>query len=275
MLDDFLVRAALAGIGVALAAGPLGSFVVWRRMAVFGEALANSALLGVVLAALLHVHALVGVLAFTGLLAVALLGLERQRVVPLDTLLSMCAHGALAFGLLALSWMDRVRVDLMAFLFGDVLATSRADLALIGTALLAIGATLSLIWRPLLSATVHAELAAVEGVPVERVRLALTLMLAGLIGVGMKVVGMLLIVSLLLIPAAAARRLSRTPEQMAALAAALGVIAVGAGLLGSLELDLPAGPAMVASAVGLFALVTIGSSSWLGRRPLARARDIP
>jgi zinc transport system permease protein len=265
MLDDFLARAALAGLGVALAAGPLGSFVVWRRMAVFGEALANAALLGVVLAALLQLHALVGVAGFTGLLAVALLGLERQRVLPLDTLLSMCAHGALALGLLALSWMDRVRVDLMAFLFGDVLATSRADLALIGVALLAIGATLALSWRPLLSATVHPELAAVEGVPVERVRLAFTLMLAGLVAVGIKVVGMLLIVSLLIIPAAAARQLARTPEQMAGLAAALGALAVVAGLLGSLRLDLPAGPAMVASAVALFGLTTAGQAFWSRR----------
>jgi zinc transport system permease protein len=254
MLDDFIVRAGLAGVGVALAAGPLGSFVVWRRMAVFGEALANAALLGAVLAALLHLHPLIGVSLFTALLAFVLLGLERQRFLPLDTLLSMCAHGALAAGLLVLSWMDRVRIDLMSFLFGDVLATSRADLGLIFLMLLAIGLGLALVWRPLLSATVQPELAAVEGVRIERARLAFTLMLAGLIAVGMKIVGMLLIVSLLVIPAATARQLARTPEQMALLASALGAMAVLAGLLASLELDLPAGPAMVAGAVALFAL---------------------
>jgi zinc transport system permease protein len=257
MLDDFIVRAALAGIGVALAAGPLGSFVVWRRMAVFGEALANTALLGVVLATLLHLHLLIGITVFTGLLAVALLHLERRRFLPLDTLLSMFAHGALAAGLLLLSWLDRIRIDLMSFLFGDVLATSPTDLALIGVMLLLIGAGLALLWRPLLSATVHPELAAVEGVPVERVRFAFTLMLAGLIAVGMKVVGMLLIVSLLVVPAAAARHLARTPEHMALLASALGALAVLTGLLASLELDLPAGPAMVAAAVALFAAASL------------------
>jgi zinc transport system permease protein len=262
MLDDFIVRAALAGIGVALIAGPLGSFVVWRRMAMFGEALANAALLGVVLAALLHLHQLVGVAAFTGLLALALLALERQRLLPLDTLLSMLAHGALAVGLLTLSWMDRIRIDLMSFLFGDVLATTRADLGLILAMLVVIGAGLAFFWRPLLSATVHAELAAVEGVRVEGARFTFTLMLAGLIAVGMKVVGMLLIVSLLVVPAATARQLARTPEQMAVLASLLGALAVGAGMLASLELDLPAGPAMVAGAVALFALGALLRASW-------------
>jgi zinc transport system permease protein len=253
MLDDFVVRAGLAGIGVALAAGPLGSFVVWRRMAVFGEALANTALLGVVFAMLFHLHLLVGVALFTGLLAVGLLHLERRRFLPLDTLLSMFAHGALAAGLLAMSWMDTVRFDLMGFLFGDVLATTQADLSLIAGLLLVIGFGLAVFWRPLLSATIHSELAAVEGVPVERARFLLTLMLAGLIAVGMKVVGMLLIVSLLVVPAAAARQLARTPEQMAAFAAGLGCMAVLAGLLASLTYDLPTGPAMVAAAVALFA----------------------
>jgi zinc transport system permease protein len=262
MLDDFIVRAALAGIGVALIAGPLGSFVVWRRMAMFGEALANAALLGVVLAALLHLHQLVGVAAFTGLLALVLLALERQRLLPLDTLLSMLAHGALAVGLLTLSWMDRIRIDLMSFLFGDVLATTRADLGLILAMLVVIGAGLAFLWRPLLSATVHAELAAVEGVRVEGARFTFTLMLAGLIAVGMKVVGMLLIVSLLVVPAATARQLARTPEQMAVFASLLGALAVGAGMLASLELDLPAGPAMVAGAVALFALGALLSAPW-------------
>lgn len=257
ILDDFVARAGLAGIGMALAAGPLGSFVVWRRMAVFGEALANTALLGVVFAAFLHLHLLLGVTLFTGLLAVGLLHLERRRFLPLDTLLSMFAHGALAAGLLVLSWMGNLRFDIMSFLFGDVLATSPGDLATIAGLLLAIGAGLAWVWRPLLSATAHPELAAVEGVPVERVRFVFTLMLAGLIAVGMKIVGMLLIVSLLVVPAATARQLARTPERMALLASALGCLAVAAGLVASLELDLPAGPAMVAAAVALFALTSL------------------
>jgi zinc transport system permease protein len=257
MLDDFLVRALLAGLGVALVAGPLGAFVVWRRMAYYGEALANSALLGIVLGLILRIDIVLGVLAFCGLLALALGLLERQRLLPLDTALGILAHGALALGLLALATMERVRVDLMAYLFGDVLAVSRGDLALILGLLVLVLAGLALFWRPLLSLTVHADLAAVEGVPVARLRLLLNLMIAAAIAAGMKIVGMLLIVSLLIVPAAAARRLAATPEQMAGLAALIGAVSVAAGLALSLGLDLPAGPAMVAAAVAIFAAVQL------------------
>ena len=253
IVDEFLLRALLGGLGVALAAGPLGAFVVWRRMAYFGEALANAALLGAVLAVLLDVDMLIGVLALSLLLACLLTGLEYAGRLPIDTLLGILAHGALAVGLLVLALMDRLRVDLMGYLFGDVLAVSRADLALIAVAAAVVLAAVVAWWRPLLSATVHADLAAVEGVPVARMRLTLSLLLATIIGVGMKVVGILLVVSLLVIPAAAARRLAGTPETMAVLASLLGCLAVAAGLWLSLSVDVPAGPAIVAAAVAIFA----------------------
>jgi len=261
MLEDFVVRAGLAGIGVATAAGPLGSLVVWRRMAIFGEALANAMLLGIVLATLLELQMTLGVLAFAVILAVALLALERQQLLPLDTLLSMIAHSALAFGLLALSRLDYVRVDLMSYLFGDVLATSATDLLAILGLLIVLAVGLARLWRPLLSATVQPELAAVEGVSLARSRFVLTLMLAALIAVGMKIVGMLLIVSLLVIPAAGARQLARTPEEMAAMASLLGVLAVLGGLFASLRLDLPAGPAIVACAALLFVAASLGRAA--------------
>jgi zinc transport system permease protein len=260
MLDDFVVRAALAGVGVAVAAGPLGCFVVWRRMAIFGEALANAMLLGVILATVLELQITLGVLLFALLLAASLLALERQRVLPLDTVLSLVAHAALAFGLVALNWMDYIRVDLMSYLFGDVLATSRADLAGIALLLVLLAVGIAALWRPLLAATVQPEIAAVEGVNLAAVRFAFTLMLAALIAVGMKIVGMLLIVSLLVVPAATARQLARTPEAMAAGSALVGVSSVVAGLLASLRLDLPAGPAIVSCAFLLFVALTLARS---------------
>lgn len=263
MIDDFLVRALLAGLGVAAATGPLGAFVVWRRMAYFGEALANAALLGVAVSTLARIDPTIGVTGFMLGLALILTLVERQRLLPTDTVLSILAHGALALGLVALAFLERVRLDLMAWLFGDVLAVSGPDLALIGIMLTAVAASLAAFWRPLLSLTVDPDLAAVEGVPVARLRLLLTLLLAGVIAVGMKVVGMLLVVALLVVPAAAARRLARTPEQMAILAAAVGAGAVALGLALSLRLDLPAGPAIVTVAVAVLALTS------LARRPLA------
>lgn len=253
-MDDFLLRALAGGLGVALAAGPLGTFVVWRRMAYFGDALAHSALLGVVLGVVLDIDPQLGVIATCLLLALALALLQRQRRLATDTLLGIFAHAALSLGLVALAFLETVQVDLVAYLFGDILAISTSDLYWIwGGNLLALAA-LTLIWRPLLAATVHEELALVEGAPVFLARLAFILLIAIVVAVAMKVVGILLITSLLIIPAAAARRFARSPEGMAALAGVLGCAAIGVGLWASLRWDTPAGPSVVVAATALFAL---------------------
>lgn len=253
-MDEFLLRALLAGLGVALVAGPLGAFVVWRRMAYFGDTLAHSALLGVALAYLLSINLNLGVLITCVAVALVLLALQRQQRLASDTLLGILAHTALSLGLVTLAFLETLRVDLMGFLFGDILAVGWRDVALIWAGGLVVLGALALLWRPLLAITVHEELAQVEGVPVARVRLALTLLLAVVVALAMKVVGILLITSLLIIPAAAARRFSRTPEAMAALAALAGGLAVTGGLAGSLSFDTPAGPSVVVAAALLFAL---------------------
>lgn len=253
-MDDFLIRALLGGLGVALAAGPLGAFIVWRRMAYFGDTLAHSGLLGVALGVVLQVNPQLSVAAACVLIAIVLVLLQRQRVLAADTLLGILAHTSLSLGLVTLAFLETVRIDLTSYLFGDILAISPDDLYWIwGGAGLALAA-LGWLWRPLLAATVHEELAQVEGVPVFAVRLAFMLLIAIVIAVAMKVVGILLITSLLIIPAATARRFVRSPESMALLAGGLGCIAVGTGLWASLRWDTPAGPSVVVAATTLFAL---------------------
>ena len=259
-MDDFLVRALIGGVGVAVVAGPLGAFVVWRRMSYFGAAMAHSALLGVALGLLLEIDLTLAVVAVCVALALVVAGLQKQTALASDTLLGILAHGALALGLVTIALQETVRVDLLSLLFGDILAVSGTDLAWILGGGLAALAAIAAIWRPLLAATVHEELARVEGVAVDRVRLAFTVLLAVVIAVGLKVVGLLLIASLLIIPAAAARRLAATPEQMAAGASAIGCLAVAGGLYGSLRWDAPAGPAIVVAAIAIFAVVTLGGA---------------
>ncbi len=261
-MDDFIVRAMLGGVGVALVAGPLGCFLVWRRMAFFGHALSHSALLGVVVGFVLGVNLIAGILVFCLLVAGLLILLERQRTLASDTLLAILAHGTLAVGIVSVARLEHLRIDLMGYLFGDVLAVSLQDLVLIYSLVAITALAMATIWRPLLSATVLEDVAAVEGVPVTRVRLIFVLLIAAVIAVGMKVVGILLIVSLLIVPAAAARRLSSTPEQMALAATLIGVVSVIAGLLVSLRWDLPAGPSIVIAAVSIFAIITV----WPGQR---------
>jgi len=265
MLDDFFVRAVLAGIGVAAVAGPLGCFIVWRRMAYFGDTISHSALLGVACGLVMGVDLGWGVVAVTLAVALLLLGLQHSRRLATDTLLGILSHAALSLGLVVISLLAGVQFDLMGYLFGDVLAVSVGDLGWIyGGGAVVLG-LLAWIWRDLLALTIDEELAEAEGVPVMRTRLAFMLLIALVIALAMKIVGILLITSLLIIPAAAARRLARTPEQMALAAAAAGVLAAILGLAGSMQFDTPAGPSVVIAAAGLFAVSMLPKPRYGGR----------
>ncbi|MEX5570591.1 zinc ABC transporter permease subunit ZnuB [Pseudomonas syringae] len=253
-MADFLLYALLAGVALAVVAGPLGSFVVWRRMAYFGDTLSHAALLGVALGFLLDISPTIAVTVGCLLLAVLLVTLQQRQPLASDTLLGILAPSTLSLGLVVLSFMHDVRIDLMAYLFGDLLAISPADLGwILGGSTLVLVLIVAL-WRPLLAMTVHEELARVEGLPVATLRMTLMLLIAVVIAVAMKIVGVLLITSLLIIPAAAAQRHARSPEQMALGASLLGVIAVCAGLSLSWFKDTPAGPSIVVSAAALFLL---------------------
>ncbi len=251
LFDDFVLRAALAGVGVALVAGPLGCFVVWRRMAYFGDTVAHAALLGVALALALETGVIPAVLAVAAVVALAVARGTGRRYAA-DTLLGVLAHGGLAVGLVVLSFLPGGRGDLSAWLFGDILAVGAGDLALIWGAAGLAGLALWLGWARLLNSTINEELAWAEGGNPERDRLLLTLALALLVAAALKVVGALLITAMLILPAAAARPLARTPEAMAMAAALIGAVAAMGGLRLAWVADTPAGPSMVVVALGLF-----------------------
>jgi zinc transport system permease protein len=272
MFDDFFVRALLAGVGVALVAGPLGCFIVWRRLAYFGDTLSHSALLGVVLAFLLQINITLAVFGVCAAVALSVLALQRNASLSSDSLLGMLAHSSLALGLVALAFMSSVRVDLMGFLFGDILAVSQLDLAVIYVGGGIVIAVLVFVWRALFAATVNHDLAAAEGLRPDRANIVFMLLMAIVIAISMKIVGVLLITALLIIPAATARQLARGPEQMAVIATGLGVIAVVAGLLASLEWDTPSGPSIVVAAAVLFVLVLLPVAALARRRIVSEGR---
>ncbi|MCA0900211.1 MULTISPECIES: zinc ABC transporter permease subunit ZnuB [Microbulbifer] len=251
--STFLWYALAAGLLVAVVSGPLGCFAVWRRMAYFGDTLAHSALLGVTLGFVLHIQPTLAVVASSCVLALLLVYFQRRQNLSVDTLLGILSHSMLALGIVTMSLL-KINVDLLSLLLGDLLAVSSQDLALMAVAAVIIAALLWYLWPKLLAFTLHEELAAVEGVPVDKVRLALMLMLALLIAIAMKVVGVLLITALLIIPAATARRLSATPEQMAGFASLIGCVSVVVGLTMSVVWDSPAGPSIVLAASLFFLL---------------------
>lgn len=260
MIEDFLLRAFLAGLGVVILAAPLGCFVVWRRMAYFGDSLAHNALLGIALGVLLGIDLTLGVMIGSAMLAAFLLAMQQQKQLASDTLLGLMTHSGLALGLVALSFIETLRVDLLSYLFGDILAVGPTDLLWIYVSAFVGLIVLAAIWRPLLAVTVHEDLARAEGVSVWPTRVAFILLIAIVISIAMKIVGILLITALLIIPAATARRFAETPEQMAALAVVAGALAVLFGLAGSAVWDTPSGPSVVVAAfLGFLASLAAGA----------------
>jgi zinc transport system permease protein len=266
LFDSFLIYAALAGLGVAIAAAPLGCFVVWRRMAYFGDATAHASILGVALALSFEISVFAGVM-IVALLMAATVSTLSNRGYAMDTVLGVLAHSALAFGLVAVSFLQGVRIDLMAYLFGEILAVGLLDLAVIWGGALLVLMLLWWRWSALLTATLNPDLAYAAGINPRREQLVLTLALALVVAVAIKVVGVLLIAAMLIIPAATARPFATTPERMAMMAALIGGISALGGLQLAFAFDTPTGPTIVCLAAVLFALSSV--TSLLFRSPSA------
>lgn len=254
-IELWFLRALAGGIGIALVVGPLGCFVVWRRMAYFGDSLAHSALLGITLGLLTGIGVDLATIIVCGLFAVLLVWLQSLRILAADTLLGILAHASLSIGLIAASLLKTVRLNITDYLFGNVLSVTNSDLLWIyGAGILALFLMIFL-WRSLVLTTLHEDLARTEGVNAFLVNLCFMALMTLIIAVSSRIIGILLITSLLIIPAATARAFARSPEGMAVIAGGLGVLSVCGGLYGSLRFDLPPGPAIVVMATALFALL--------------------
>ena len=253
-MDEFIIRSLIGGLGVALICGPLGCLMVWQRMVYFGATLSHGALLGVVLGLLLRIDLYLSILAVSVVLSFLLLYMDRFKELTPDTSLGILAHAALALGIVVFSMMPTVRIDLMAYLFGDILAIGWWDVARIYAGGIVVIGLLRVIWRPLLSLIIQPHLALIDGVREKRIRLIFLVMLSFVIAISMQIVGILLVVSMLIIPVGCARRFSSSPEQMACLASLFGCLAVVIGLAASLSFNSAAGPSIVVAATILFVL---------------------
>ena len=254
MLDDFFTRALIAGLATALLTGPIGCFIIWRRMSFFGDTLSHSALLGVGLGLLLSLYQTLSVFLVALGISACLQWLRHKSTLSADTSLGILSHGALALGLLMLSLLPPSQIDISSVFFGDILATSQADVILMLGGLVAGLIIMRLIWHPLLVATINQDIAKAEGVKGQIAEVTFIAMLTMVIAFSFKIVGALLISALLVIPAATARQLSSSPEATAIMASLLGCIAVAGGLVASLTIDLPSGPAIVVISLILFVL---------------------
>jgi len=257
MLDDFFLRAIFAAVGIALMTGPLGCFVVWQRLAYFGDTMSHSALLGVAFGLLFSVNTTLTVFVLALIIAIALYLFQSREKLSSDSILGILSHSTLAIGLVLVGFMTWIRFDLMGYLFGDILAASQFDLFVIWGGCVVVLALLALIWRPLLVMTISDDLAKAENMRPELTRFAFMMILALVIAVAMKLVGILLITALLIIPSATARRFSVAPEIMALLAAIIGVVGSIIGLLGSFHFDTSSGPSIVVTLFVIFLLTRL------------------
>lgn len=258
MLEPFLARALVAAVGVGLVTAPLGCLVVWRRMSYFGGTIAHGGLLGVGFGLALGIDLTLGVVVVALVVGALLAGLGRQRLVPVDSLLGILSHATLAGGIVAASLLSGQRLDLMGYLFGDVLAVSGTDLVWLAVGGVIVLVVIAALWRTLVAVAVHEELAAAEGMSVVRAEAALIVLLALTVAIAMKIVGVLLIVAFLVMPAAAARPFSATPEAMVAIAALIGAVCAAVGLSISMAIDVPGGPAIVL----VLSAVSLAATGW-------------
>jgi zinc transport system permease protein len=270
-MDDFIWRAVLGAAVLGAACGPVGCFVLWRRMAYLGESVAHVGLLGAAIGILIGIAPIAGVaaLAVAAALVMARVSDSAGGLIPSGTIIGIVGHVGLALGFVLLSTMETVRTDLLGYLFGDVLALSTRDIIAVAGVSLAVLASMIVLWRPLLALAVNRDIAAAEGLSARWHELAFLVVVAGLVAFGLKIVGALLIVALLLIPPAAARPFARTPEMMAVLATIFGALASPAGIAFAYWKDIPAGPAIVLAAALFFALSTIAAHVLPARRRTA------
>ena len=257
MFDDFFIRALIAGIGIALVTGPLGCFIIWRRLSFFGDTLSHSALLGVTIAFFFELNIAFSVFLISSAIALILLKLQKTTKLPGDALLGLLAHSSLAVGLVVIGFLTTIRFDIMGLLFGDILAVNEIDLLIIwiGGALILL--ILKYIWKPLFASTVNYELAEAEGMNPDKVNAIFTVLLAAIIAISIKIVGLLLITGMLIMPAAMARNVSNNPNQMVKLSIIGGLLSVIIGLFSSLEINTPSGPSIITAALVLFCLTLI------------------
>ena len=273
----------IAPLVLAVIAGPVGCLIVWRRMAYFGDAIAHSALLGVAVGLFIGFAPNIGVALISAFFAVLLVYLQHRRKLSIDTLLGILAHGALALGLLLVFWSAvetghgvhneaEHKIDphqlLETYLLGSLENISmHQNISLIIGAIV-IGVILKLIWEPLILMTLNMDLARAEGVPTLRLQYIMMGIMTSLVVMGMQITGVLFISSLLIIPAAAARQISTTPEKMIIWAIIFAFSGVSIGYLASKLADLPPGPAIISTITTIFIISLLISIFLRRKRPI-------
>ncbi len=246
MLDDFLIRSLLAGSLMVMVAAPMGCLMVWQRLAFLADTLGHASVLGIALALILSLQPVLGVLLVIAIIMfIVRLSSGDRPVAFSESVLAIISHTGLAGGILLLGVFGFGNISLEALMFGDLLATTVTDLVFIAGTVALLLALLWWRWHDFVAVSVSPEIAQAEGIAVKKVQLILYLMIALLIAVMMKIMGVLLIGAMLVIPVNAARNFSRGPEQMMWISLLFGALSLYSGVFFSWQFDWQTGPAIV------------------------------
>ena len=257
LLDDFVIRALIAGIFMVSIAAPMGCLMVWQRLAFLSDTLGHAAVLGVGIGIGLQLHPMFGVLAVVLLIVLSLSRVNNFNNALSETALAIISHSGLAAGLILLGTLPNRNISLESILFGDLLATSVNDLMMIAITVAVLVFLLLHHWRSFVAVSVSREIAQAEGIEVRKTQFLMYLMIALLVAVMMKVMGVLLIAAALVIPTSSARLVSRSPEQMVLFSAIFGMGSLAGGMTSSFHFDWQTGPAIVLSAAVLLVITLV------------------
>jgi ABC-type Mn2+/Zn2+ transport system permease subunit len=265
MISDYLTypfiqRALLASVMAGILCPFVGNFVVLRRMSFFSDAISHSAFAGIAVGAMLGADLSMSSVIVAILIALLIAFLSEKTTLSHDTVIGVAFSGAIATGMLVMGMLKGYRADLFAYLFGDILAITNNDLLLILAVTILTITSLLLFLKPFLQITFNRDLAKVEGINVRFFEYLLFLIIAVVITVSLKIVGIILVTSLLIVPAASAKNLASSMKRLFMLSSFFGVLAGIVGLIGSVYLDTPSGPTIVLVSIGIFFLTMFKSS---------------
>ena len=272
LAEPFMQRALLGGLLTGALGGVLGSIAVLRQLSFFSDALGHSALLGITIGILIGVNPTLILIPFAVVFAILVNQLVERSSLPTDALLNIVYSSSLAAAILALSLVKHYRGGIRQLLFGDILGVSNLDLVVIGVLLTAAVIYVGVSLRAQVLLTLNEQLAGAVGVRTGWHRLAFIVLLAVVVAVSIKAVGVLLISAFVVIPACAGRLLCRRFPYYISASAALGGSCALLGLLVSGLTNLPSGPSVVMVQFLGFVIALILSSSLLSGRSRQPAR---
>ncbi len=261
MLDKFLIYSIFTGIAIAASLCPLGCVVLWRRMPYFGDAISHSAVLGIVLGLMLNIDTTIGIMFVSILFSFLLISMKD---LVSNVMVVIISYSFLALGLFLLPFLvENTQVDIFSYLFGDILLVGMHEIVVILISSILVLCWLYFRWQKLLILAINKEMAYVDGINTRKIDLEFFLVTAFMIAISIKIVGVMLIAAMLVVPAAAARNISRSPSGMLLKSIMFGGVSVSLGIYASYIMDSPSGPSIVLASVVLF-----GFSAFLKRQEI-------